>query len=153
MEARALQRHGGSVGILATACIAIAMWSTSCGGGATEAIPVSTNNPVPAITSLSPSSATAGAGLQTLTINGINFLSTSAVSYNGVGHAATFVNSGQLTIQLNASDQATAGTYAVVVTNPAQGGEASNSVNFTVNNPVPAITSLSPSSATAGAGL
>ena len=143
MEARALQRHGGSVGILATACIAIAMWSTSCGGGATEAIPVSINNPVPAITSLSPGSATAGTGLQTLTINGINFLSTSAVSYNGVGHAATFVNSGQLTIQLNASDQATAGTYAVVVTNPAPGGGPSNSVNFTVTGPS---ASLSPSS-------
>ena len=98
-----------------------------------------------------PASATAGAAAQTLTINGTNFLSTSTVTYNGVAHTATFVSSTQLTITLSASDQATAGTYAVVVTNPAPGGGASNSVNFTVNNPVPTITSLSPTSATAGA--
>ena len=109
------------------------------------------NNPAPAITSLSPTSATAGAAAQTLTINGTKFVSTSTVTYNGVAHTATFVSSTQLTITLSASDQATAGTYAVVVTNPAPGGGASNSVNFTVNNPVPTITSLSPTSATAGA--
>ena len=153
METRALQRHRGNAVILATACIAFALWSTSCGGGATAAIPETSNNPVPTITSLSPTSATLGAAAQTLTINGTNFLSTSTVTYNAVGHTATFVNSTQLTIQLSASDQATAGTYAVVVTNPAPGGGASNAVNFTVtaNNPVPTITSLSPASATVGA--
>jgi hypothetical protein len=50
-------------------------------------------NPVPTITSLSPASATAGAAAQTLTIKGTDFLSTSTVTYNAVGRAATFVNS------------------------------------------------------------
>src|SRR5712692_8323205 len=120
-------------------------------GSTSSALSQAVNNPVPAITTLSPSSATAGAAAQTLTINGSNFVSTSTVTYNGVGHTATFVSSTQLTISLSAADQATAGTYPVVVTNPTPGGGASNSVNFTVNNPVPAITTLSPSSATAGA--
>ncbi|MGD1211252.1 MAG: hypothetical protein ABR973_07850 [Candidatus Acidiferrales bacterium] len=92
-------------------------------------------NPIPNITGLSPASATAGAAAQTLTINGTNFLSSSTVTYNSAAHAATFVSATQLTIQLTASDQATAGSYPVVVTNPTPGGGASNAVNFTVNAP------------------
>ena len=127
------------------------------GGGASNSVnfPVnSANNPVPSITSLSPSSVTAGAAAQSLTINGMNFLSTSTVTYKAVAHTATYVSVTQLTIQLSAGDQATAGSSPVVVTNPAPGGGASNAVNFTVNsanNPVPSITGLSPSSVTAGA--
>ena len=68
------------------------------------------NNPLPTITSLSPASATVGAGAQTLAINGTNYLSSSVVTYNGVTHAAAYVNSGQLTIQLNASGAYPEGT-------------------------------------------
>jgi len=139
---RRLLREGYVLGIICGLLILV----TGCGGASTIM-----TNLVPAITTLSPSSATAGAAAQTLTLNGSNFLSSSTVTYNGVAHTATFVSSSQLTIQLTASDQATAGTYAVVVTNPSPGGGASNSVNFTVNNPTPTITTLSPSSADAGA--
>src|ERR1700758_950547 len=45
-------------------------------------------NPIPGITSLSPSSTTAGAAAQTLAINGTNFLTTSTVTYNAVAHTA-----------------------------------------------------------------
>jgi len=120
------------------------------GGGASNPSNFTVNNPLPTISSISPASSFAGAAAQTLTINGTNFLSTSTVTYNGVVHAATFVNSGQLTSQLSASDQAATGSYAMVVTNPAPGGGASNSVNFAVNNSVPSITNLSPASATVG---
>jgi uncharacterized repeat protein (TIGR01451 family) len=87
---------------------------------------------IPAIANLSPPSAVAGAAAQTLTINGSGFLSTSTVTFNGVGHAATFVNSTQLTILLSAPDQATAGSYPVVVTDPGPSGGISSPVNFTV---------------------
>jgi hypothetical protein len=53
------------------------------------------------------------------------------------------VSSTVLTISLSATDQATAGSYAVVVTNPAPGGGASSPLNFTVASP---IVSLSPTS-------
>ena len=89
-----------------------------CGGGGSGSSPSPSPNPVPNITTLSPSSATAGAAAQTLTINGSNFLSSSTVTYNSAAHTATFVNSTQLTISLTASDQGTAGAYAVVVTIP-----------------------------------
>ena len=139
---RRLLRKGYVLGFICGLLILV----TGCGGASTIM-----TNLVPAITTLSPSSTTAGAAAQTLTITGSNFLSSSTVTYNGVAHTATFVSSSQLTIQLSASDQATAGTYAVAVTNPSPGGGASNSVNFTVNNPIPTITSLSPDSASAGA--
>ena len=122
------------------------------GGGASNSTNFMVNNPAPVISSLSPTSATAGAAAQTVTINGTNFLSNSAVTYNAVVHAATFVSSTQLTISLSASDQATTGSYPVVVTNPTPGGGSSAAADFTVNNIAPGISSLSPASATAGAG-
>jgi len=136
--------------LLAVICIlASVVLTTACGGGSST---TTTTNPIPNITSLSPASVTAGAATQTLTINGTNFLSGSTATYNGVAHPATFVSSTQLSISLSTSDQATAGSYPVVVTNPSPGGGPSNAVTFTVNNPVPTVTSLSPSSVTAGAG-
>jgi len=137
---------GGS--LILVGVLFIAACGGGGGGGGSSPPPP---NPVPSITNLSPSSATAGAAAQTLTINGSGLLSSSTVTYNGVAHTAAFVNSTQMTISLSAADQATAGTDAVIVTNPSPGGGPSNSVNFTVNDPVPSITGLSPSSATAGA--
>jgi hypothetical protein len=136
--------------VLAAALSCLLMSSCGGGGGGGTSTPPP-SNPVPNITGLSPSSVTAGTPAQALTINGTNFMSSSTVTYNSVAHTATYVSSTQLTIPLSASDQATVGTYAVVVTNPSPGGGASNSVNFAVDNPVPVISSLSPLSATMGA--
>ncbi len=115
-------------------------------GNATLTLSVTAGAPAPALTSLSPASAQAGAGAQSLTLNGTNFLSTSVVTYNGVGHAATFINSNTLTIALSAADQATAGAYPVVVTNPGPGGGASNVQYFTVGSTNGGTVSLSSSS-------
>jgi uncharacterized protein (TIGR03437 family) len=112
-------------------------------------------NPQPLVTGLSPSSATAGTSSLALTINGSGFIASTTVTFNGALHSPSLVNSGQLTITLTASDLATAGTFAVVVSNPLPGGGNSKPVNFTVSaapNPKPTITSLSPLSATVGAG-
>lgn len=119
---------------------------SSCGGGSSSAGGNSaSNNPVPAVTGLSPSAATAGSAAQTLTINGTNFVSSSTVTYNGSAHATTFVNASQLTIPLSATDQAQAGNFPVAVTNPSPGGGTSTAVSFTVNalTAPPQISSLS----------
>jgi hypothetical protein len=112
------------------------------------------NNPQPAITSLSPSSVPAGSSPLTLTINGSGFIASSTVTFNGVSHAARFVNSGQLTITLAASDLAAAGSLAVVVSNPAPGGGSSNAAAFTVQPAavVPTLTSLTLSASTVVGG-
>ena len=120
------------------------------GGSSTLNFPV--DNPTPSLVSFSPSSAVAGAGAQTLTLNGSNFLSTSTVTYNGVAHPATFVSSSALTITLSAPDQATAGSYAVAVTNPGP-GRGSSTLNFPVNNPAPVITSATTASGTVGSSF
>jgi hypothetical protein len=104
-----------------------------------SATTMAVNNPAPSLTSLSPASAVVGAAPQTLTITGTSFLASSTVTYNGVGHAATFVSSTQLTIGLSATDQAEAGSYAVVVTNPGPGGGASSPLNFTVTGQGPVV--------------
>jgi hypothetical protein len=120
------------------------------GGGASNTVSLAVNNPVPAISSLSPASALVGGSAQTLTINGSGFIAGSRVTYNGVAHVATFLGNTQLTIQLGTADLATAGSFAVIVTNPTPGGGVSNSASFAIGNPVPAITSLSPSSLAVG---
>lgn len=90
------------------------------------------DNPAPTISSLSPSSVAAGAAAQTLTVNGTNFIASSVVSFNSAARATTYVSATQLTIQLTAGDQATAGSNNVTVTNPAPGGGTSAAATFTV---------------------
>jgi Big-like domain-containing protein len=106
----------------------------SCGGGGTPPPPP---NPVPSISSLSPTQQAMGSQSQTLTINGTGFISSSAVTYNGTAHTATYVSGTQLTINLTASDMAATGSFPVVVTNPAPGGGSSSPSNFTVTTGTP----------------
>ena len=120
------------------------------GGGTSATVSFSVTNPVPTATSLSPASTTVGGAALTLTVNGTNFVATSAVSFNGTPRTTTFVSGTQLTIQVTAADIATAGTFNVSVTNPPPGGGTSANLTFTVNNPAPTITTLSPTSATKG---
>ena len=70
----------------------------------------------------------------------------------GVSHTVSFLSANQLTITLSTADLSTVGIFPVVVTNPAPGGGSSPESPFTVqpNNPVPAITTLSPASAQVG---
>ena len=124
----------------------------NCGGGGSPAPPAA-NNPAPSVTSISPTSATAGDAAFTLTVNGSNFISSSSVRWGGSSRTTTFVNSAQITAAITATDIASAGTVAVTVVNPAPGGGTSASQTFTINagnNPAPTLTSLSPPSAVAG---
>ena len=124
------------------------------GGGSSVPLnfTVQPNNAVPAISSLSPSSAFAFTGPLTLTINGTGFVAGATATFNGTAHTASLVGPDQLTITLTTADLASAGNFAVVVTNPPPGGGSSPPANFTVSasNPIPAITSLSPFSAHVG---
>jgi hypothetical protein len=108
----------------------------SCGGGSNSM--GTTNNPTPAITTLSPSSIAAGSTPPSgLTVNGSGFISSSEVLFNGIGRQTTFMSSSQLSVQLGPSDLAATATIPVVVSNPAPGGGSSNSVNFDVLSGTP----------------
>ena len=111
-------------------------------------------NDTPAITSLFPSSATAGGPGFTLNISGTGFISTSVVYWNNAPQTTAFnTTSTQLSISVTAQQIATAGTAQVVVVSPLPGGGASTAVNFTITaaqNPLPTISSLSPSGTAVG---
>jgi len=89
-----------------------------------------TISPSPTITSLSPTSATAGGAAFTLTVNGAGFVSGAVVKWNGVALTTTFVSSLQVTAAVPAADIATAGTASVTLTNP--NSQVSGSQSFVV---------------------
>ena len=91
------------------------------------------NNPVPVLTSISPNAATAAGAGFTLTVNGSNFVNGAIVRWNGANRTTTFVNAGQLTATIPATDIATVGSANVTVFNPTPGGGTSGSLPFTIN--------------------
>ena len=109
-------------------------------------------NPVPVLTSVSPTTAAAGGAGFTLTTNGTGFVSGSVVHWNGATRTTTFVSGTQLTAAVPASDIVSAGTAQVTVVSPTPGGGTSSPVVFTINPvaPVLAITSLEPPGVVAG---
>jgi len=129
---------------------AVTVVNPAPGGGASAAATFTVNNPGPAVSSLSPASATRGGAAFTLSVNGSNFATGAVVTFNGQNRTTTFVSASQLTASIPATDLQAAGAYAVTVVNPAPGGGASTAATFTVNNPAPAVSSLSPASATKG---
>lgn len=124
---------------------AVVVTNPAPGGGASSAFNFVVKAPAPAITGGSAPSQMAGAAAETLTLTGTGFQSGATVTFNGSARAVTFGSATSVTVALTAADLATAGTYAVVLTNP--DGQVSNSINFTVNNPVPAITAVTPNAA------
>src|SRR5437667_310148 len=150
-----LRSHRLPRGLCGAVAICLVLVASGCGGGGYGGSSSGGSyNPTPAVSGLAPASASAGAAAQTLTINGAGFMAASTVTYDGAARTATYVSASQLTIQLSAADQMTAGSYAVVVTNPAPGGGASNTVNFTVTatNPIPAGTTA-PTLTISGSGF
>jgi hypothetical protein len=144
--------------VATTGTPAVILTNPTPGGGASNSVNFNVTaaaNPVPTITTISPTSIAAGSIAFTLTVNGTNFVSNSVVNFNGAAKLTTFVSATQLTAQIQSLDVSTAGTPAVTVTNPTPGGGTSNSVTFTITaatNPVPTVTSLSPTGVAAGSG-
>jgi Tol biopolymer transport system component len=111
----------------------------SPGGGISNAATFTINpaqNPVPTITSLSPSSTQIGVlppnGV--LLVNGTNFIQTSTAAFNGISRTSTYVSSVQLSVPMSSSDVATNTTISVTVSNPAPGGGVSNALPFVVGS-------------------
>jgi uncharacterized protein (DUF1800 family) len=86
-------------------------------------------NPVPIITSITPSQV--GVGAFTLTISGSDFVNGATVSFGGSNLTTTFVSSTQLTAAGTATTSQV-GVVAVVVTNPDPGSIGSNQINAQV---------------------
>ena len=107
-------------------------------------------NPVPVVTSVSPAAAVAGGAGFTLTVTGTGFVASSVVHWNGAARTTTYVSGTQLTAGIPASDITAVGTAQVTVVSPTPGGGTSSPVSFTIGNPVPVLSSLSPAKVVAG---
>ena len=91
----------------------------------------STANPIPALSSASPASATAGSGNLVMTILGSGFVPGAVVRWNGAERTTTFVDSTHLTVAIPASDLSQHGIATLDGNNPGSGN--SNSVSFPIN--------------------
>lgn len=107
-------------------------------------------NPTPALSSIAPAQVLVGAGATTVTLTGTGFVTNSAVTLDGAPVSATFVSAAQLQISLPASTFVAAGAHTFTVVNSIPGGGTSAGATFTVANPVPVASSLSPNSVQAG---
>ena len=85
----------------------------------------------PSILNLSPRGAVVGGNGFVLKINGANFTNNSVVQWNGANRPTTFVNTGELRINLASTDIAAVGTASVVVLNSVPNA-VSNSQTFSV---------------------
>ena len=120
------------------------------GGGTSNSVVVSILPPAIqfSVSSISPTSATAGGPGFVLTVTGSGFVQGSQVSFNLVNVPTTLITSTQLIATIPASAIAVSGNPYVIVTNP--GGATSSAFTFTVNNPLPGTGAIAPQSLPAG---
>jgi len=112
--------------------LSITVFNSAPGGGTSGARTLAVLNPVPSISSISPSIALALGSSFTLTVNGSGFVSGAVVQVNGSARPTTFVNATRLTVQISNNDILSVGTRTITVFNAAPGGGTSNSVTLTV---------------------
>jgi len=110
------------------------------------------DNPVPTLTSISPTSKVSHLPTFTLTATGTNFVSSSEIVFGGSEKQTTYVSATELTCEIDPADitasafvssmsqegtgfsEILSSTVAVLVRNPTPGGGDSNSVSFTIND-------------------
>lgn len=121
--------------------------SPAPGGGRSAGVilqVVSGPPPAPVLSAIAPSSGPAGLAGGNLALTGSAFTSASRAYADGVELATTFVSATRLTAFVPASSFTTGGLIHLTVTTPPPGGGTSAARTFTVNNPVPALVSVSP---------
>ncbi len=142
-----------SADVAAAGVVVIQVRNPVPGGGLSSGIFFLIGNPVPATTSIAPTAAIAGSTDFTLIVTGSKFVTGAVVDFNGQTLDTKFVDPQTLTAKILASAVATPGPILVAVNNPAPAGGSSNVQTFTVQNPIPVTTSISPSTALVGAQL
>ncbi len=111
------------------------------GGGTSSALPFTiqplTNNPLPAISSLSDTSAPTGWPGFPLTVMGSNFVAATTGQFNGLNRTTSVLSSTLLKSAIPASDLASAAAAQFNVFNPSPGGGASSPMSFSIKAVAP----------------
>ena len=118
-----------------------------CGGGGSSSSTSTTppSNPLPSLSSISPTSATVGSPDTPVTLTGSGFIKGSSVNLDGKPQTTNFVSSTELSTTLPDTSFAQAATHSITVTNPSPGGGTSTSASFAVYNLAPVLASFTPS--------
>ncbi|MCE9641817.1 MAG: hypothetical protein K8S22_16995 [Betaproteobacteria bacterium] len=122
------------------------------GGGTSANVNFTVNNPVPTLASIAPVSGDRFQGapnVVAVTLTGTGFNASSTVNIAGgagLSIAGLAVGGGGTTLTGNVTIAAgtATGVRTFSVTNPAAGGGTSATVNFTVTNPLPTLTTIAP---------
>lgn len=102
------------------------------GGGISNSLTFTVNNPTPQLTQLNPDHAQKGGPGFTMKIYGSGFVAGAVAKDSGTALSTTFVNSGEVDATVPSPALKNAGNYKILVTNPGPGGGKSNSLTFTV---------------------
>lgn len=116
------------------------------GGGASNEISFTVNNPAPTISALSQKSALLGSSAFTLSITGTGFVSQTYIQFGTVVLVPTSVTPTTVSVLVPGSALTKSGPLYVSAVNPAPGGGTSEGLRFIVENPVPELTAVSPTS-------
>lgn len=104
------------------------------GGGVSNPLPLSILNPIPTITSVTPTSLQAGAAAQTIAVAGTGFVNQfTSVTLNGAPLPTTISATTSASISLTAGDLLFGGVDQIAVVNPGPGGGTSATLTFAVN--------------------
>ncbi|MGA8044090.1 MAG: hypothetical protein WCA37_14935, partial [Terracidiphilus sp.] len=132
----------------AAAEIPVTVTNPGPGGGPSNAMTFRLNNPAPVLTALSQQEATAGSPAFELLLIGSKFVSQTTVDFGGTVLTPSLVTKGEMTISIPETAFADGAVIQVKAVSPGPGGGSSSTIDFTINNPAPAITSVSPGSVT-----
>jgi C1A family cysteine protease len=100
------------------------------------------------LSSISPGGAAVGGPAFTLTVDGSDFVNGAVVLWDGSARATTFVSAARVTASISAADIAVGKVVQVTVRNP--DSSLSNPLEFTIANPLPALSALAPAYAAGG---
>ena len=147
-----------TVRVIAVACLAFAFAAAAAQAAAprdaqyrSAASLAEVGNPLPEVTGLSPSQAMVGDLDFAITVIGSGFAQGSTVLWNGGNRDTGYISSTMLTATIRAADVSAAGTAFVSVISPEPGGGHSSTAGvFTITNPAPVTTVVSPERVWAG---
>ena len=133
--------------------VTIEVQTPSPGGGASNQVIFTitqVTSPTPTITSMSPTTALAGGAGFTLNVFGTNFQSLSQITVNGDNRPTQIVSGTQLETTIFSTDLIQAGVLTIGVLNPAPGGGSTSTLALLINDAIPILTKIAPTSAAAG---
>ncbi len=139
--------------LVAILCLIASAVLTGCGGSSASNGGTTTTTPAPTVTSISPTTATAGSGPLTLTVNGTGFQNTTTIQAGDVAEVTSYVSATQVTATLTAEQLASGGQLPIIALNGTASSGSGTAINLSVANPAPVISALTPAVLPAGSAV